>query len=294
MKLYKGFDMNLQCKGYQFEVGQEYTEPDAQLCRCGFHAAETPLEAFVYYPPGLSRYCEVDLDVTPDRIPLETKRVGKKIVIESELSIHHIANAHVKWAKTQRNWAIPSSVNTKRLGVAINTGDDNDENVVATNTGGWSVAISSGHGSAATSTGNQSVASAYGCQSIAANTGFRSAATNTGDQSAAVSTGDRSMASIRGNQSLATASGHWSAAEAIGIDSIAFATGLNSKARASVGCAIVIAERGLWGDEDTVPLIAIKAAIVDGVIIKADTWYMLVNGEFIEVPEEGEIANGTT
>ena len=48
-----------------------------------------------------------------------------------------------------------------------------------------------------------------------------------------------------------------------------------------MGCAICICER----DENN-NLLAIKAAIVDGETIKADTWYMMVNGEFVEV--EGE------
>lgn len=41
------------------------------------------------------------------------------------------------------------------------------------------------------------------------------------------------------------------------------------------------AECGEWNGE-TYPLINIKAAIVDGQKIKADTWYTLTNGEFVE------------
>lgn len=59
------------------------------------------------------------------------------------------------------------------------------------------------------------------------------------------------------------------------------ATGYKSKAKAGLGSAIVVAERGNW-DGETYPLINIKAAIVDGQKIKADTWYTLTNGEFVE------------
>ena len=48
------------------------------------------------------------------------------------------------------------------------------------------------------------------------------------------------------------------------------------------GCAICCVERGGWNGE-TYPIIAVKAAIVDGEKIKADTWYQLKNGEFVEV-----------
>ena len=50
----------------------------------------------------------------------------------------------------------------------------------------------------------------------------------------------------------------------------------------ALGCAICCVERGEW-DGETYPIIAVKAAIVDGEKIKADTWYRLKNGEFVEV-----------
>ena len=105
--------------------------------------------------------------------------------------------------------------------------------------------------------------------SVATNMGYRSAATNT----AAINTD---------NMSAATNTGDLSAAEVASGGSAAIVTGRNSKAKAGLGSAIVIAERGDWNGE-TYPLINIKAAIVDGEKIKADTWYTLRNGEFKEV-----------
>ena len=52
----------------------------------------------------------------------------------------------------------------------------------------------------------------------------------------------------------------------------------------ALGCAICCVERGKL-DGETYPILAVKAAIVDGETIKADTWYMLKNGEFVEVTE---------
>ena len=63
--------------------------------------------------------------------------------------------------------------------------------------------------------------------------------------------------------------------------SVAIVTGYWAKAKAGLGSAIVVAERGEWNGE-TYPLININAAIVDGQKIKADTWYTLTNGEFVE------------
>ena len=61
------------------------------------------------------------------------------------------------------------------------------------------------------------------------------------------------------------------------MDSVAIVTGYKSKAKANLGSAIVIAERTRDGK-----LIDIKSAIVDGKTLKADTWYTLNNGKFIE------------
>ena len=114
------------------------------------------------------------------------------------------------------------------------------------------------------------------------NTGNYSAATNTGDYSAATNTGNYSAATNTGNYSAATNTGYRSAAIVNGKDSIAIVTGKNSKAKGSLGCWIVLTERGRWNGE-TYPILDVKAFKVDGVKIKADTFYMLVNGELKEV-----------
>ena len=113
--------------------------------------------------------------------------------------------------------------------------------------------------------------------SAATNTGYRSAATNTGYRSAATNTGDQSAATNTGNWSAATNTGYRSAAAVGGNGSVAIATGHESKAKANVGSAIVVCER-----DDNYNLIGIKAAIIDGKNLKADTYYTLINGEFIE------------
>ena len=62
MKACKGFDKNLRCRGFQYEVGGEYTEETAELCNRGPHACENPLDTLRYYRPGDSRYCEVEIE----------------------------------------------------------------------------------------------------------------------------------------------------------------------------------------------------------------------------------------
>ena len=207
MKAYKGFNQKLQCtpdgKVYQYEIGRDYEEPHADLCKNGFHACENPLDVFGYYPPADSRYCEVELGEVSDETSADSKRCAKRIHIGAEIGLTGIINAGVKFVMDKVDW---SSART------TNTGDQ----------------------SAATNTGNQSAATNTGNQSAATNTGYRSAATNTGDWSAATNTGYRSAA---------TNTGYRSAASVCGEESIAVVTGYGGKASGAIGCWLVLTER---------------------------------------------------
>ena len=96
--------------------------------------------------------------------------------------------------------------------------------------------------------------------------------TNTGDYSAATNTGYRSAATNTGNCSAASVEGK---------ESIAIATGKDSRAKGALGCWIVLAERDEWNGE-SYPILNVKAFKVDNLQVKADTYYMLVNGELKE------------
>lgn len=89
-------------------------------------------------------------------------------------------------------------------------------------------------------------------------------------------------ASATGYQGAASATGYQGAASATGKDSIALAAGYRCKAKGAIGCWIVLAERGRWSG-DTYPIKEVKAFEIDGEKVKADTWYMLVNGQLKEV-----------
>lgn len=78
------------------------------------------------------------------------------------------------------------------------------------------------------------------------------------------------------------ATGYQGAASATGRDGVALAAGYQCKAMGAEGCVICCVERGDW-DGGTYPILAAKAAIVDGETIKAGTWYTLKDGEFVEV-----------
>ena len=70
-----------------------------------------------------------------------------------------------------------------------------------------------------------------------------------------------------------------------GEDSVIMCAGNSSRAKAKVGSWITLAE-WKWSDEKKrdVP-VCVKTEYVDGENIKADTWYQLRNGKFVEVNE---------
>ena len=50
---YKGFEPNMTCRGFQYELDHEYELRDRPvLCKQGFHACILPIDVVRYYPPG--------------------------------------------------------------------------------------------------------------------------------------------------------------------------------------------------------------------------------------------------
>ena len=80
-------------------------------------------------------------------------------------------------------------------------------------------------------------------------------------------------------------SGYYAKIDSTGEDSVIMCAGNNSMAKAKVGSWITLAEWD-WSDEKNrhVP-VCVKTEYVDGVKIKADTWYKLESGKFVEVAE---------
>ena len=98
---YKGFDNNLQCRGFQYEVGGEYTTDRAVACKTGFHCCENPLDVLSYYYPlggdgTPNRFCEVeaggDIDTSED-----DKLCSTHIKVKAEIGLKGLVKAGVKF-----------------------------------------------------------------------------------------------------------------------------------------------------------------------------------------------------
>ena len=144
IKSYKGFDKDLKCRNFQYEVGKEYeTQDEIKACENGFHACENPMDVFAYYAPSDSRYCEVRQSGVVNEGG--DKTVSSKIRVQCEIGLSGIVQAGVKFILDKINWTNDNSANT-------------------------------GYGSAATNTGDRSAAKVDGKESIAITTGKNSKA----------------------------------------------------------------------------------------------------------------------
>ena len=296
---------------------------EVECCKRGFHFCENPLEVFYYYTPNNSRFCQVEGGGSVDKSEDDSKVATSHIHISEEIGLNGLIDEGVKYIlnkvelnhkkdQTTREKSVAST--TRDQSAAICTGSYSS----ATSTGNYSVSTNSGHQSLATSTGNYSVSTNSGAQSVAANTGNHSASTNNGYHSAAINVGDCSVAtntsrysvsantgfysvSINsGNDSLATNTGYKSSATnsgkqsaAISIgdkslatvqgnESVAIVTGKDSMACGTLGSWIVLTERGDF-DGEINPIKEVKALKVDGVNIKENIPYKLVNGQAVAV-----------
>ena len=100
IRSYKGFDKDLMCKGFQYEVGKEYEEKKAEACKSGFHACERPLDVLSYYAPATSRYCEVEQDGELSREGSDSKVASTKIKIGAEIGIPGLVKAQIEYVRS--------------------------------------------------------------------------------------------------------------------------------------------------------------------------------------------------
>ncbi|EIN4874268.1 hypothetical protein LPE04_001669 [Salmonella enterica] len=183
---FKGFNKDLQCRDFQFEIGKTFHhDGKVEACCSGFHACECPFDVFSYYPPAESRYAETISFGVIDREEIgDTKIASASITIKAELTLPQFIQRGIEWIWSKIDKSLEQQIMTGNRSAATNTGNRS----AATNTGDWSAATNTGDQSAATNTGN------------------RSAATNTGDWSAAEVSGSQSVAASLGIEGKARAS----------------------------------------------------------------------------------------
>lgn len=209
-KAYKGFDRDLRCHRFQFQVGGTYSLPEGaevDLSRRGFHACIEPRQVYWYRDLTTSRFAEVELSGVLEHG--DTQVVSSTIRIVRELSLVEMID--VQAARDQP--------------LQVSKSTSNFRGVVATQ--------------------------------------FRNDAVQcSGVEGVALATNTHGAASVSKPHSVAAALGY------------------DGLVRGALGCALLLVER----DPYNRPLHAL-GVIVDGVAVKADTWYWLKQGKLTEVAD---------
>ena len=215
IKSYKGFDKDMKCRGFQYEVGKEYNmDGEITCCNRGFHACKSPLEVWDYYDMLNSRYAEVEQTGKIDEEEKSTKVCSSHIKIKAELKLADIINIGVEWLKD-----ITSPSKVKADG-ALNDNGNRKKQIGSS-----------------------------------------------GDYAKIGSSGDSAKIGSTGE------------------DSVIMCAGNKSKAKAKIGSWITLVEWEWSDDKNRYVPVCVKTEYVDGQNIKADTWYQLKNGKFVEVNE---------
>lgn len=243
--MYKGFDPDLRCSGFQYEIGKTYEIDDKPiLCLHGFHACKTLFDVFRYYPPisqtlERNRFCEVECD--GDYTIGYDKSVFQRIKIVKELDFRKIA-------RMCNLYASPIAINTMTNYLVC---ANNDAYNISVNTGYWSYVSTDSNANIATTTGQYSISEANGINSISCNTALHAKSIVNGKDSIAV-----------------TIAGH---AVANHEDSIAIAS-CGGAAKGVLGSILVFIEGKI-----------VKSVQVDGNTILPDTLYVLKDGEITKL-----------
>ena len=283
IKSYKGFDKNLRCRGFQYKIGGIYEmDGKIKMCNRGFHACESPFDVFDYYTMIDSRFCEVEQDGNISKEDRGTKICSSKIKIKAELKLADMINLGVEWLKEITSpEKIKTSIKDNSSGNYAKIGSSGDEAQIGSSGYGAKIG-SSGYGAQIGSSGYDARIGSSGNNAKIGSSGDGAQIGSSGYDAQIGSSGDGAQIGSSGYGAKISSSGYGAKIDSTGEDCVIMCAGINSVAKASKGSWITLSE---WsyseGKQRYIP-ICVKTEFVDGEKIKADTYYSLKGGVFVE------------
>ena len=288
---YKGFDKDLKCSDFQYEVGKEYEmDGDIKYCKRVFHACESPLEVFDHYDMFTSRFAKVEQSGEIDKEENSTKVCSSKIKVKAELKLADIINLGIEWIKEVTSpTKVKKDDKNDNGGYYAKIGSSGDYAKIGSSgyyakigsTGDYAKIGSSGYAAKIGSTGDYAKIGSSGDYAKIGSSGDYAKIGSTGDTAQIGSSGYAAQIGSTGDYAKIGSSGDAAKIGSTGEHSVVMAAGHNSIAKAKIGSWITLAE---WEYNDGVWVpICVKTEQVDGERVKADTFYKLIDGEFKEV-----------
>ena len=292
IKSYKGFDKNLRCRGFQYKIGGIYEmDGKIKMRNRGFHACESPFDVFDYYTMIDSRFCEVEQDGNISKWDRGTKICSSKIKIKAELKLADMINLGVEWLKEITSpEKIKTSIKDNSSGNYAKIGSSGNEAQIGSSGYGAKIG-SSGHGARIGSSGNnaQIGSSGYGAKigssgnnAQIGSSGYGAKIGSSGNDAQIGSSGDGAQIGSSSDGAKISSSGYGAKIDSTGEDCVIMCAGINSVAKASKGSWVTLSEWSYSEEKQRYIPICVKTEFVDGEKIKADTYYSLKGGVFVE------------
>lgn len=226
-----------------------------KMCNRGFHACESPFDVFDYYTMIDSRFCEVEQDGNISKEDRGTKICSSKIKIKAELKLAGMINLGVEWLKEITSpEKIKTSIKDNSSGNYAKIGSSDDEAQIG----------SSGYEAQIGSSGNDAQIG------------------SSGNNAQIGSSGDGAQIGSSSDGAKISSSGYGAKIDSTGEDCVIMCAGINSVAKASKGSWVTLSEWSYSEEKQRYIPICVKTEFVDGEKIKADTYYSLKGGVFVE------------
>ena len=248
-KGFKAFEPGLICRGKQYAENADFEEDGGNICGEGMmHYCVNPFDCLDHYPLVNSKGEISDfatVEALEDPITDDGKKfAAKKLHIGLKLGLPGFVKACVDYIKVQTIDNMPSSKDYA---------------------GNFAQIGSSGNSARVGSSGNSAQ---IGSSGYAARIG---------------SSGNSAQIGSSGYAAQIGSSGDAARIDSTGEDTVVCCAGHGSAVKAKIGSWITLAEWAFSEEKKHLVPVCVKTARVDGEIVKADTWYKLVNGEFTEV-----------
>ena len=188
---YKGFDKELKCREYKFEVGKNYVHNGkVEACRSGFHACENPFDVWSYYGVYESRFAIVEMSGDLSRSGDDSKIASASITIKAELNLARFIDAAIKWV-----WERVDPLLIQKIDVGVNS--DNDAQIG-----------SSGYGARIGSSGNDARIGSSGSDTQIGSSGNCARIGSSGNDARIGSSGNGAQIGSSGNGARIGSSGN--------------------------------------------------------------------------------------
>ena len=276
MKGFKAFNKGMTCLGKQYAENTVFEEPEAIVCLKGMHFCKNPFDVLDYYPliddngnfPDFAVVEALDEPVTDDN----KKFCSKKLKIGAKLSF-------ANFIKAAASFEFEKTENDKKANVIENSSDS-----AKIGSSGYSAQIgSSGYSAQIGSSGDSAQIGSSGDFAQIGSSGDSAKIGSSGDSAQIGSSGYSAQIGSSGDFAQIGSSGDSAQITSEGKYAVICCAGHGSIAKGKVGSWITLSEWKYSDIENANIPVCVKTEKIDGVKIKADTFYKLVNGEFVEV-----------